>query len=77
MSKKRHKSADHHHAPKGKRVAIELMNGEKFIDHFIEARSKYIELREHGKVLRKDLLSFRIARVYSRRPNENQEETGK
>ena len=62
MSKKRHKSADHHHAPKGKRVRIELMDGTQFVDHFVEARSKYIELREHGKVMRKDLASFKIAR---------------
>ena len=62
MSKRRRKSADHHHAPKGKRVVIELKNGEKFVDNFVEARSKYIELRDRGKVMRKDLLSFKIAR---------------
>lgn len=67
MSKKRHKSADHHHAPKGKLVAIELKNGEKFVDHFVQARSKYIELREHGKIQRKDLMSFRIARAKNER----------
>lgn len=62
MSKKRHKSADHHSAPKGTRVAIELKNGERFVDTFLEARSKYIELKDHGKVWRRDLMSFRMAK---------------
>ena len=54
--------ANHTACRKGKKVWIELRNGEKFVDVFIERKGGTIFLKNRGRIGKKDLKKFAIYR---------------
>ena len=50
----------HTNFTKGKRLFVTLRSGTRIIDHFVEARSKFIVLRKTGRVMREYLKNVQI-----------------
>ena len=53
----------HTNFARGKRLLITFRDGTKTVDWFVEARSKFIVLKNAGRVMRDDLKSIQIPKV--------------
>ena len=52
------KKTPHSATYRGRRVFIKLMDGTSFIDRFQDRTDKFIVLKEHGRIYKRDLKSF-------------------
>lgn len=56
--KKKMKKMPHSATFRGKRVYIKLMDGTTFIDRFLDRTDRFIVLKDHGRIMKRDLKAF-------------------